>query len=114
MSSKFRVNEEKLTGQRCESSNFRKLKLRKFGTRNSKLETTKMLRAIVTIFGIVLAAIGGVIAYRALFVEPSAAVLISERGIRQLPDTFRVVEGTVLLVVGTAIAFMAALRKPRR
>jgi hypothetical protein len=73
-----------------------------------------MLRVIVTIFGIVLAAVGGVIAYRALFVEPSAAVVISERGVRELPDTFRVVEGAVLLVVGTAIAFMAALRKPRR
>lgn len=73
-----------------------------------------MLRAIVTIFGIVLAAVGGVIAYRALFVEPSAAVVISDRGVRELPDTFRVVEGTVLLVVGTVIAFTAALRKPRQ
>ena len=73
-----------------------------------------MLRVIVTIFGIVLGAVGGVIAYRALFVEPSAAVVISERGVRELPDTFRVVEGTVLLVIGTATAFMAALKKSRR
>jgi hypothetical protein len=73
-----------------------------------------MLRAIVTIFGIVLAAVGGVIAYRALFVEPSAAIILSERGVRELPDTFRVVEGTVLLIVGVAIAFSAALRKPKR
>ncbi len=73
-----------------------------------------MLRAIVTIFGIVLAAVGGVIAYRALFVEPSAAIILSERGVRELPDTFRVVEGTVLLIVGGAIAFTAALRKPKR
>ncbi len=73
-----------------------------------------MLRAIVTTFGIVLAAVGGVIAYRALLIEPSTAVVISERGVHELPDTFRVVEGTVLLVVGTAIAFTAALRRPRR
>jgi hypothetical protein len=73
-----------------------------------------MLKAIVVIFGIVLAAVGGVIAYRALFIEPSTAVVISEKGVRELPDTFRVVEGVVLLAVGTAIAFMAALRKPRQ
>lgn len=73
-----------------------------------------MLRAIVVIFGIVLAAVGGVIAYRAFFVEPAAAVIISERGVRELPDTLRVVEGVVLLIVGAAIAFIAATRKPRR
>ncbi len=73
-----------------------------------------MLRAIATIFGIVIAAVGGVIAYRALFVEPSTAVILSDRGVRELPDTFRVVEGTVLLIVGGAIAFTAALKKSRR
>ena len=73
-----------------------------------------MLRAIITIFGIVIAAVGGVIAYRALFVEPSTAVILSDRGVRELPDTFRVVEGTVLLIVGGAIAFTAALKKSRR
>ena len=41
-----------------------------------------MLRAIAIILGIVLAAIGGVIAYRAYFLEPSTAVIISERGVR--------------------------------
>ncbi len=73
-----------------------------------------MLRAIITIFGIVIAAVGGVIAYRALFVEPSTAIILSDRGVRELPDTFRVVEGTVLLIVGGAIAFTAALKKSRR
>lgn len=73
-----------------------------------------MLRPIVVICGIVLAAVGGVIAYRALFLEPSAAVVISREGVRQLPDTFRVVEGIVLLIVGAAIAFTAAVRKPRQ
>jgi chloramphenicol 3-O-phosphotransferase len=73
-----------------------------------------MLRAIVIVFGIVLAAVGGVIAYRAFFLEPAAAVIISERGVRELPDTLRVVEGIVLLIVGAAIAFIAAVRKSRR
>lgn len=73
-----------------------------------------MLRPIAIIFGIVLAAVGGVIAYRAFFLDPSAAVVISEKGVRELPDTFHVVEGIVLLIVGAAIAFTAALKKPRQ
>ena len=73
-----------------------------------------MLRAIVIILGIVLAAVGGVIAYRAFFIEPSAAVVISERGVRELPDTLRVAEGIVLFLVGAAVAFAAAVRRPRR
>jgi hypothetical protein len=70
-----------------------------------------MLRAIAIILGIVLAAIGGVIAYRAYFLEPTAAVIISERGVRELPDTYRTLEGIALLIFGTAMAFFAARRK---
>lgn len=73
-----------------------------------------MLRAIAIVFGIVLAAAGGVIAYRAFFLEPSAAVVISERGIRELPNTLHAAEGIVLLILGAAIALTAAVRKPRR
>ena len=73
-----------------------------------------MLRAFAIIFGIVLAAVGGVIAYRALFLEPASAVVISSRGVRELPDTFRVVEGILLLIVGAAIAFTTALRRPKQ
>ena len=72
-----------------------------------------MLRAIVTILGILLAAFGGVVAYRALFIDPASTVLISNEGVRQLPDTFRVVGGIALLVVGGALALTAALRKRR-
>jgi hypothetical protein len=70
-----------------------------------------MLRAIAIIFGIILAAIGGVIAYRALFVDPSAAVIISTDSVRHLPNTLNVVEGVVLLIVGAGIAFASAVRK---
>jgi hypothetical protein len=70
-----------------------------------------MLRAFAIIFGIVLAAVGGVIAYRALFLEPASAFVISSRGVRELPDTFRLVEGIVLLIVGAAIALTTALRR---
>ena len=70
-----------------------------------------MLRAIAIVLGIIIAAIGGVIAYRAYFLEPAAAVLISERGVRELPDTYRTIEGIVLLLIGAAMAFYAARRK---
>ena len=73
-----------------------------------------MLRLVAIILGIVLAAVGGVIAYRAFFLEPTAAVVISSEGVRELPDTFRVVGGIALLIVGSAIAFTAGLRRPRK
>jgi hypothetical protein len=73
-----------------------------------------MLRAIAIILGIVLAAIGGAIAYRAYFLEPATAVIISERGVRELPDTYRTIEGLVLLVLGGVMAFYAARRKRYR
>ena len=70
-----------------------------------------MLRALVVILGIILAAVGGVIAYRAFFLEPTAALVISNEGVRELPNTFRVVGGMALLIVGAAMALTVALRK---
>ena len=70
-----------------------------------------MLRPVLVVFGIVLAAVGGVVAYRAYFLEPSAAIVITDTSVRELPDTFKVVSGLVLLAVGSAIAYTAALRK---
>jgi hypothetical protein len=73
-----------------------------------------MLRTIAIILGIVLAAVGGVIAYRALFIDPSAAIVISNEGVRQLPNTFNVVGGLALLIAGAAIAFFSAVRRARQ
>ena len=73
-----------------------------------------MLRPILVIFGIVIAAVGGVVAYRAYFLEPATAIVISESGVREVPDYFRVTAGIVLLVVGAAIAFTTAIRRRRR
>lgn len=70
-----------------------------------------LLRPLAIIFGIVLAAVGGVVAYRAYFLEPSAAVIITNSDVRKLPDAFRVISGIVLLIVGAGIAYTAALRK---
>ncbi len=58
-----------------------------------------------------LAAIGGVITYRALYVEPKSAVVITETDIRQLPNYTRVVSGALLFVGGTALALYVAVRK---
>lgn len=69
------------------------------------------MKIVATIFGIVIAAVGGVIAYRAYFLEPSAAVIITNTDIREVPDYFRIVMGLVLLIVGAAMAYTAALRK---
>ena len=70
-----------------------------------------MLRSILVVFGIVIAAVGGVVAYRAYFLEPTAAIIITNTDVRELPNTFRIVGGIVLLIVGAAIAYAAALRK---
>ena len=69
------------------------------------------MRPIIIVCGIVLAAIGGVIAYRAIFLEPSAAFVISNEGVRELPNTFRIIEGIALLIVGAVVAFFAAVRR---
>ena len=71
------------------------------------------MRIIGIIVGIAIATVGGVIAYRAFFLEPSSAVVITETDVRELPNTARVVGGMALLVIGTALAFFAARRRSR-
>jgi len=83
------------------------------GSTKSKAQSTKHkpLKYVLTLFGIILAAVGGVIAYRAYFLDPKAAVIITSTDIREVPDYFRIVIGLVLLVVGAGMAYTAALRK---
>jgi hypothetical protein len=70
------------------------------------------MRIIVLIVGIAIAATGGVIAYRALFLEPSAAVVITSTGdVREVPHTFRILGGIILFILGAGLAFLAARRK---
>ncbi|HEV2826053.1 MAG TPA: hypothetical protein VGW76_00520 [Pyrinomonadaceae bacterium] len=78
------------------------------------MELLLMFRAIIVVFGIVVAAIGGVIAYRAYFLEPTAAIVISNEGVRELPDTFRIIGGITLLIAGAAVAFFAGVKRTRR
>jgi hypothetical protein len=69
------------------------------------------MKTLLLIVGILIATIGGVITYRALYVEPRTAVVITETGIRQLPNQARVVGGALLFVGGSALALFAAIRK---
>jgi hypothetical protein len=69
------------------------------------------VKAFLLIVGIIVATGGGVIAYRALYIEPKSAVVITETGIRQIPNQARVVGGALLFVGGSALALFAATRK---
>jgi len=71
------------------------------------------MKVFLLIVGLLFATIGGVITYRALYVEPKSAVIITDSDIRQLPSYTRVVGGALLFVGGTALALFAATRKAR-
>jgi hypothetical protein len=73
-----------------------------------------MLRVVALILGLVIAAWGGVIAYRAFFLEPSATAVIntSTGTIQEYPNMLRATLGLIMLIGGTCIAFFAARRKP--
>ena len=69
------------------------------------------MKALLLIIGIMLATVGGVITYRALYVEPKSAVMITETDIRELPNYSRVIGGALLFVGGSALAIFAAVRR---
>ena len=69
------------------------------------------MKAFLLILGILLATVGGVITYRALYVEPRSAVVITDSDVRELPNYGRVVGGALLFVGGTALALFAAVSK---
>ena len=71
------------------------------------------MKTILLIIGILIATAGGVITYRALYVEPKSAVVITETEVRELPNQARVVGGALMFVGGSALALFAALRKVR-
>jgi len=69
------------------------------------------MKALLVIVGILVATAGGVITYRALYIDPKSAVVITETGIRQIPNQARLVGGALLFVGGCALALFAATRK---
>lgn len=71
------------------------------------------MKALLLIVGILVATAGGVILYRALYVEPRSAVVITETEVRELPNYTRVIGGALLFVGGSALALYAAVRRVR-
>jgi hypothetical protein len=71
------------------------------------------VKVFLLIVGIVIATAGGVITYRALYIEPRSAVVITETDVREIPNQARVVGGALLFVGGSALALFAATRKIR-
>lgn len=69
------------------------------------------MKVVLLIVGILVATAGGVITYRALYVEPKSAVVITDSEIRELPNYTRVIGGALLFVGGSALALYAAVRK---
>ena len=71
------------------------------------------MKTLLLILGILIAVAGGVITYRTLYVEPKSGVVITDSGIRQIPDQARVVGGALMFVGGSALALFAVTRKKR-
>jgi hypothetical protein len=71
------------------------------------------MKTLLLFLGVLVATAGGVITYRALYIEPTSAVVITETGIRQIPNQARVVGGALLFVGGSALALYAATRKTK-
>ncbi len=71
------------------------------------------MRSALIIIGITLAAVGGALAYRSFFLEPEAAIVISDTQVREVPNMARVLGGLLLLFAGAGVAFLAALKRRR-
>lgn len=69
------------------------------------------MKTLLLIVGILVATAGGVITYRALYVEPRSAVVITETEVRELPNYTRVIGGALLFVGGSALALYSAVSK---
>ena len=71
------------------------------------------MKIFVLIVGILVATVGGVTTYRALYVEPRSSFVVSDSGVRSLPNYKHVIGGALMLVGGAAVAFVAARKLER-
>ena len=69
------------------------------------------MKTILLIAGMLVATAGGVITYRALYVEPKSTVVITDADVHELPNYTRVISGALLFVGGSALALYAAVRR---
>jgi hypothetical protein len=72
------------------------------------------MKIIALILGLAVAAWGGVIMYRALFLEPGATAIINTGtgAVHEYPNLSRVITGLIMFILGSCVAFYAARRKP--
>jgi hypothetical protein len=72
------------------------------------------MKIVALILGLAVAAWGGVIMYRALFLEPGATAIINTGtgAVHEYPNLARVTVGLIMFIIGSCIAFYAARRKP--
>jgi len=70
------------------------------------------MRLVALIIGLAIAAWGGVIAYRAFFLEPATTIVITGESVREYPDMMRAGLGLLMLVGGACLAFFASRRRP--
>lgn len=69
------------------------------------------MRIIALIAGVLIAAVGGALAYHGLFVEPPRADLVTATGsVHKVPNMLHVIGGIIMLVAGACVAFIAARR----
>ena len=68
------------------------------------------MRIVLIIAGIVLAAVGGVVAYHAAFSSAPTAFVVNEStgSVREVHNVWRVALGVLLLIAGAGLAFFAA------
>jgi hypothetical protein len=70
-----------------------------------------MMRIVLFVAFILLAAVGGVMIYRAVFLDPSTAVVVTETHVRELPSISRIVLGAILLLIGAGAAFFSIKKR---
>jgi hypothetical protein len=69
------------------------------------------MKVIGFTLGIFIAAVGGVFVYRALFLDASTSYIVTQTEVHKLPSTVRVIGGSILILLGAAIAFISLKRK---
>ena len=69
------------------------------------------MKTILLIVGMLVATAGGVITYRALYLEPKSTVISDDGNITQVPNYTRVIGGALLFVGGSALALYSVARK---
>ena len=66
------------------------------------------MRIAAVLIGVVIAVAGGVLAYRAAFLGPHAAYVVTNTAVHEVPNVWRIIGGAALFIAGACLAFFAA------